>query len=232
MAVRQKRPEPTLEEVDGLLEHVKSALEKWQKMPANHTALADYPELTEVVSQLVSWAPEFLQGQSLGIGPDLTRQILQRKGNMKRGALYDVLHNLQEILEIQKRQLEYRAPLDRPLVFPAEGWASIPTGDIKLKITAVASIIDEILEETKRSNTLEQDRVLTDIERVQLIVILETALALLRGQLVEKGLLKKASSILKKGAESAAEKGVQQAVGKLMEAGATRISELVSALSN
>jgi hypothetical protein len=84
MAVRQKRPEPTLEEVDGLLEHVKSALEKWQKMPANHTALADYPELTEVVSQLVSWAPEFLQGQSLGIGPDLTRQILQRARSTAR----------------------------------------------------------------------------------------------------------------------------------------------------
>jgi hypothetical protein len=59
---------------------------------------------------------------------------------------------------------------------------------------------------------------------------LETALNVLKSPMVEKGLLKKAKEILTKGAESTAEKGVQQGLGKLMEAAGHRIAELIGLL--
>jgi hypothetical protein len=48
--------------------------------------------------------------------------------------------------------------------------------------------------------------------------------------MVEKGLLKKACEVLKKGAESTAEKGVQQGLGKLMDVAGHRIAELIGLL--
>jgi hypothetical protein len=46
--------------------------------------------------------------------------------------------------------------------------------------------------------------------------------------MVEKGLLKRATETLRKGAESAAEKGVQQGLGRLMESAGSRITEFIA----
>jgi hypothetical protein len=96
-----------------------------------------------------------------------------------------------------------------------------------MKIGAISPLLDSIIVQTKGANEPPDQQILTEIERKRLIAILETALNVLRSPLVEKGLLRKTQTILKKGAESAAEKGVQQGLGKLLESACARIVELI-----
>jgi hypothetical protein len=98
----------------------------------------------------------------------------------------------------------------RTVAVPGETWIAVRAdSDIKMKIAAVASLLDSIIAQAAHSNLPPDDQILTSIEREQLIAILETALNVLRSPLVEKGLLKKTQGVLKRGAQSAAEKGVQ-----------------------
>ena len=98
---------------------------------------------------------------------------------------------------------------------------------MKQKIGAISALLDSIIEQIGGSNAPPEEQALTEIERAELIAILETALHVLRAPMVEKGLLKKAQSILKRGADKAVEKGVQEGVGSLMHAARERIGELI-----
>jgi hypothetical protein len=91
-----------------------------------------------------------------------------------------------------------------------------------------SSVNRVIIAQTSRANAPQDEQILTDIERRQLIAILETALNVLRSPLVERGLLKKARRVLVKGAESAAKKGVQEGLGVLMHSASARIAELIA----
>ena len=104
------------------------------------------------------------------------------------------------------------------------------TPEMKKKISALSVILDSIIQQAGRSNAPEEEQALTQIERQQLIAILETALNVLRSPIVESGLMKKAKEALVKGAMSATEKGMQQGLGALMQVGAHRITELIAAL--
>ena len=78
-----------------------------------------------------------------------------------------------------------------------------------------------------RANVPEDEQVLTKIERQQLIAVLETALAVLKAPMLEKGLIKKTAEIVKKGAGSALERGVQQGLGLAMTEAGRRLLELI-----
>jgi hypothetical protein len=113
----------------------------------------------------------------------------------------------------------------------AEEWVAIkPTPAIKGQIADLASLLDSIVQHANRSNLPPDEQALTEIERAQLIAILETSLSILKSPMAEKGLLKKAGTLLKKGAEKTAEKKVQDGLGGLMDAAASRISELIGIL--
>lgn len=99
-----------------------------------------------------------------------------------------------------------------------------------MKIAAIASLLDTIIEQATRSNAPAEDQFLTQIERQQLIAILDTALNVLRSPMVEPGLLKKTQGMLRRASESAIENGVQYGLGKLMGAAGSRIAELIGML--
>jgi hypothetical protein len=55
-----------------------------------------------------------------------------------------------------------------------------------MKIGAISPLLDSIIVQTKGANEPPDQQILTEIERKQLIAILETALNVLRSPLVEK----------------------------------------------
>jgi len=67
----------------------------------------------------------------------------------------------------------------------------------------------------------------SEIERVQLIAVLETALAMLKAPMIEKNLLKKAASMLKRAAAKAVEKQVENAFAFAAGFAAGKITELL-----
>lgn len=70
----------------------------------------------------------------------------------------------------------------------------------------------------------EDGAALTDIERAQLIAMVETILAMLKGPMIETSLINKLKRAAQRGAEKTTEKGVEKGLGNLM----TRLSELLS----
>lgn len=112
--------------------------------------------------------------------------------------------------------------------FSAERWALVgSSGGIKAKIHALSHLLDTIVEQTRSSNLPSEERTLSDLERNQLIAVLETALALLRAPMVEKGMLRKTGDMLKQAAGKAATKGVETGLGKLAGVAAEKIGELI-----
>jgi hypothetical protein len=115
--------------------------------------------------------------------------------------------------------------------FSAERWALIgSSGDAKAKIHAISHLLESIVEQSRSSNLPPEDQILTELERKQLIALLETVLAVLKAPMVEKSLLRRAGETLQRTAASAAEKGVQKGVGNLAEIAAQKIGEFLSSI--
>jgi hypothetical protein len=115
--------------------------------------------------------------------------------------------------------------------FAAERWIAVgSSGEIKAKIHAISFLLESIIDQTARSNLSSEEQILTELERRQLIALLETALALLKSPMVEKSLLHKVGEALKRAADSAAEKGVQKGVGKLADAAGDKLLDLFNGL--
>jgi hypothetical protein len=101
-----------------------------------------------------------------------------------------------------------------PLTISAEQWSMVQlTAETKAKIAVISSLLDTIIVQMKRTNAPPEHQAVTDIERQQLIVVLEAALVVLKTPLVEKGLLKRAYEGLVAVSKKAVEKQVEQGVG-------------------
>ncbi len=71
---------------------------------------------------------------------------------------------------------------------------------------------------------------MTDIERAQLVAILETTLAVLKAPMLEPGLLKKAARVAKEIAEKTARKKVEEGLGVGLSYAAKKLWELIASL--
>lgn len=118
-----------------------------------------------------------------------------------------------------------------PLTFAAEQWILLHvSSEMKIKINAITALLDSIIHQVQRTNNPPDKQVLTELERKQLIAILETALAVLKSPIVEKGLLKQAKDILTRAAASAAEKQMQEGLGNAASAAAQLLWEVMKGI--
>lgn len=128
-----------------------------------------------------------------------------------------------------QRERQERRPA--PLTFEGMQWVAVERiGDTKQKIALISAALDGIITQMRSSNLPPAEQLLSEIERQQLIVVLETALAVLKAPIVEKGLLVRTKEDLQKAAKDATEKQVQQGVGELASYAATLIKELIKGL--
>ncbi len=110
----------------------------------------------------------------------------------------------------------------------ATAWVTVRQTDaMREQINQLVSLIGEVVEHTKTSNLPLDGRAISEIERVQLIAVLETALAMLKAPMIEKNLLKKAASMLKRAAAKAVEKQVENAFAFAAGFAAGKITELL-----
>jgi hypothetical protein len=200
-----------------------------------------YPELRVALREIDGWSetpdtyPKFAQGRAFA------KFKLGKSKSVGREHLAGLLDELCSHLLYRARSTRYQeqskarepptSELLAALAVDGDTWVAIrATPEIKRQIGLIGSLIDNILLQVRHANAPEGEQLLSEIERAQLIAILETALNVLKSPLAEKGLLKKAKTILNKGAESAAETGVQQGLGELMREATQQIGDLIRAL--
>lgn len=246
MANRTEEYQHPLEDVHRLIDSVEAVMRVIDSAPTESIQIQQIAELSEVILELLGWTNTAYIENELNINPSVLNKFVKIRGVIRKNLAMKIADRIRSYLKSQdQRSIQpdvKPAPKtetkSRPKVKPATGttfvgeqWIAVrTTSEVKMKIGAIASLLDSILVQTKGANEPPDQQILTEIERQQLIAILETALNVLRSPLIEKGLLTKAQGVLKKGAESAAEKGVQQGLGKLMEGAGARIMELIAML--
>jgi hypothetical protein len=216
--------EHPLEDVYRLIDTIERAMREIDNTSERTIDVQEIPELSEVILELLGWTNTAYMENKLGINPALLSKFVKMRGTVQRHMARKVADRLRSYLKSQdqavaERDLEpalkpppKRVPKPTRDDFAGEQWIAVKiSSEIKMKIGAISALLDSIIIQTKGANEPPEQQVLTEIERQQLIAVLETSLNILRSPLVEKGLLKKARSILRKGSESAAEKGVTRA---------------------
>lgn len=117
------------------------------------------------------------------------------------------------------------------LALPADQWVLVtPNPSLKEQIAELSILLDSIIESIRGSNLPNSDRALSEIERAQLIAILETALKLLKAPMIEKGLLKKSRDGLLDAAKKTAQKQTEDGFERLAEEGGRLLEILIRGL--
>ncbi|MGZ2385208.1 hypothetical protein [Rhizobium brockwellii] len=134
--------------------------------------------------------------------------------------------------EADQRIFELDSVVERnpppPVPVWAETWVYVAPGSRAKQIIAeLSDLLDEVLLLTKSTNLPEDQAALTDIERAQLIALLETALLMLKGPLVERGLLKRLGNAAAEAATKAAQKNAEQGMAEISKAVAPKIWDLI-----
>jgi hypothetical protein len=114
---------------------------------------------------------------------------------------------------------------------PDAEWVSLGAdSDTKQKITALSTILETFVPQLKSANLPADAQVITELERAQLVAVLETMLALLKSPMVEKGLFKRAADQLKRISTKSAEKKVEEGLGTAAGEVARQIFELIASI--
>jgi hypothetical protein len=235
-----------LRDIHRLLDTIENVRSDLSQIQARDVQVADLPDLCMVTLEVLGWTNTAYMETKLGINPSILSKFVKMRGKVPLHVARSVADRLRTYLKSEDQAFPDQKKSDVPrsrrrseprpkkresktVAVVGERWVAVyDNSDIKIKIGAIASLLDSIVEQTVRANAPPENQILTKIEREQLIAILETALNVLRSPMVEKGLLKKAQGVLKRGAESAAERGVQLGLGMLMESAGARISELIA----
>jgi len=117
----------------------------------------------------------------------------------------------------------------QPIQVWTEQWVYVKQGSrAKQIINEVSELLDEAVLLAKTTNLPQDQAALTDIERAQLIAILETTLAVLRAPMLEPGLLKKTARLATEIAEKTAKNNAEEALGMGLRFAAKKLWELLS----
>jgi hypothetical protein len=232
-----------VEEIDRLLENLQQAHSQIDDIRTDPISVDELYLLSSVILEVLGWSNTAYGEQTFGINPSLLNKFVKMRGTVSKQQALMVSERLRTFLRSQGQgnsvpedldvtKVKMPIPQIRP-VFTVEvkGWAVIP-GDsqIKQKIHIISSLLDSIILQIKHTNLPPDQQALSEIERQQLITVLETALNLLRSPMVEKGMLRKAGDMLRKNAGQAAEKELQEGLGGLMSVGGKLIGEMIKSL--
>lgn len=117
------------------------------------------------------------------------------------------------------------------ITFRAEKWVIVDSSrETQEKIAALVILLESVILQINGANIPPEDQILNQVERKQLIAILETALALLNAPAVEVGLLKKLGRSLGESARKAAERQMQEGLGQVMGSAASSLRDWITSL--
>jgi hypothetical protein len=233
-----------IEEVIAYLDSTSEERVPWERVDALGSAVRDIVDLRTA----------YVDGPKLGIHPTILNRYIKFRDDYEANEARIVaqrvrsyLRNLDQAAERSDpesalKPLPSEPPAAEPLqergrprseqmTVQAEGWKLVgPSSDLKVKILALSMLLDQIIETARGSNAPPERQVLSQLERAQIITILETALSLLKAPMVETGLLKKAGRMLGKVAKRAAAKEMEEGLGSLAEMAANELTDIISNL--
>ncbi len=242
VSARRKVPTMDIETVHELLDQLETTIQIIAVDDREWIDPTEAGELCLIVGEVTGWGTGSAYYDELprllGIRPVTLRKFHKLTGQVlvsEARALADRLRSYLRALDqnssnkgADDTENRYVAAIEPKLSFQATQWVSVPpTIDLKQKIHTLSRILDDILLELKRSNNAPEDIVFSELDRQQLIALLQTTLSVLKSPIVEKGLLLKTREALQKAAVSAAEKQAQHGFETLASHGVSWLSDLL-----
>ncbi|TCV55157.1 hypothetical protein [Agrobacterium tumefaciens] len=234
----------SIEEIHEMLDGVERSLTKLRSANLHSKAMP-----VSFISDAVSVIYELDSAgvlTSAGITRTLAIKLKNFDGSLQANVMFAALERIRTYLrriesefggrdsstEADRRMFELDSVVERnpppPVPVWAETWVFVAPGSrAKQIIGEISDLLDEVLILAKSTNLPEDQAALTDIERAQLIALLETALLMLKGPLIEKGLLKKLGNAAADAATKAAQKGAEQGMSEAAKAVAPKIWDLI-----
>lgn len=235
-------PGLTIDEIHSLLDFGDEVRTRLEHAQTPTIELEDYWELYELVMGIVGYGPIY-PDNPLGIQPSILNKLKKFIGPFDRKVAMMIadrsisfLKSLDQAWEADVEENSADAPVQSELLptafgFRGERWIALAHAPaVAKKIAHVSVLLDSIIQNANHSNLPPGEQLLTEIERKQLIAILETALALLKSPMVERGLFERAGDALKDSAKKAAEKQTEEGLGKLFELASRNIFDLIKLL--
>lgn len=235
------------EQLAGLLEELEQAKIELASERRSKFNPAEYPNLCLAVSEVLGWSSTAYTDlpAAIGISATLLNKFVKMRGEVATHTARTMVDRLRTYVKSldgvtapnRPEDSEQASPPKSKTKQPAKGtfkitaqeWALVQRpSNIAKQITAISCLLDNIVFQVQNSNLPDAEQVLTEIERQQLIAILETTLSVLKAPLVEKGLLSRTVDALKSTAASATEKGVQVGVGSMASEAIRRLTDLLS----
>jgi hypothetical protein len=204
--------------------------------------VASLGDLCLIILEIMGWTNTAYMENSLGISPSLLNRFVKMRGTLKKRDALKVADRVRSLSEERGSGVRWRGACcsgdggesrDKEgelLIAPSNGCSSLELRKQSKKINLISVLLDSIIVQVRGANAPEGEQLLSEIERQQLIAILETALNILKSPLLETGMLSKVQKTLKEASVKAAEGTLQKGLGKLMGAGADKISELLISL--
>jgi hypothetical protein len=233
-----------LDDIHRMLDTIDIGIRKIEHVKTTNIDVSLVWEVSEVILEVLGATNTAYIENDLGINAAHLSKFVKMRGTVNKNQALAIAQRVktylksldqvtpqmpgENMLEPTQEQKLKKSPAEPKVTVVANQWIAIrQTSTSKLKIGVISSLLESIVEQAAHSNAPPEEQVLTELERHQLIAILETALNLLRSPLVERGLLKKAENSLAEAGKKAAEKGMQEGLGKLMTAASSRIAELI-----
>lgn len=227
-----------IEDVHRMLDGIEEVISDLQGQPET-IEVAELGDFCLIIIEIMGWTNTAYVENNLGISPSLLNKFVKIRGTLRKRDALRIADRVRSFLKSEDQATTQtplssaaeRRPTPMPIAYAAEQWILVPTAsDATQKINLISVLLDSIIAQTKGTNAPEEEQGLSEIERQQLIAILETALNILKSPLLETGMLKKAEKTLEEASAKAAKGALQKGLSKLMEAGADRIGELLVSL--
>lgn len=218
-----------IDEIYDLLERIESDIAELKTDRRRSVEVYAYSALNDAVLFL----DELGYSSRLGLsGPDLSK-FQRMAGNVAVPTLQRLAGRVVGLLKAAEGEFrDAVSSLPAPVQEPAETppgepviservieitWVENDRDDNADLIADLTALLNEAVDRAKGTNLPEGKRALTEFQRKALIAMLETAVFMLKGPLVEKTLIKRLSDAAAEGAANSLKKGAEVGLGMLLK---------------
>lgn len=246
-----------IEHIHELLQDIEDELANLETITTSEVELAQLPGLCLAVSDVLGYGTAYssLTSQELGVQSSLLAKFEKARGTLPLHVVKKVANRMRTFLRSMDQLTDadrdaYRAKFHEDLnstsdssdgthlgereyglAINAEKWVLVAnSSEMQKRIAAVSFMLQEIIAIIEGTNSPPEQWVITELERNQLVAVLETALAVLKSPMVEKGLLKRTRDSLADVARKSTEKQLEQTLGRTIKQGLDNLVDLINHL--
>jgi hypothetical protein len=188
------------------------------------------------------------EARELGVPPKLANSLIKPNAEMRLADAIILGNRLRSRLVTLESELggSYQAPEPTPSAGAKDditpdlgydagafasspaGWAPVPlVGPTKVRISQLSQLLEDIVYSMRSSNLPSEERALSELERAQLITMLETVLQVLKAPMIERSLLQKCGEWLSRAGKRVAQRKTEETLGTLADKAGQELTDLI-----